>query len=142
MWQLTLAGGIYLTEQSKFRVYSVQLNYLTSLQGPLLKSEVNVFTSSAQNMPRTDCVRTARRWLMLFGAVIRIGCESRTKLLRLCVCVCVCGVFVVCVCVENAEFPNVEPPVTHSTHLAFSVRQMDIRRVNTQGYLQLLRRWL
>lgn len=54
----------------------------------------------------------------MFGEVIHIGCESRTKLL----CVCVC----VRVCVENAEFPNVEPPVTHSTHLALSVRQMDI----------------
>jgi hypothetical protein len=97
-----------------------------------LKSEVNVFTSSAQNLPRADCVSTARGWLVLFGAVIRMACESRTKLL----CVCVC------VRVENAEFPNVEPPVTHSTHLTLSVRQMDIRRVNTQGYLQLLRRWL
>jgi len=57
----------------------------------------------------------------MFGEVIHIGCEIRTKLLRVCVCVFMC----LCVCVENAEFPNVEPPVTHSTHLALSVRQMD-----------------
>ena len=43
-------------------------------------------------------------------------------LVWVCVCVCVRA----CVCVENSEFPSAEPPVTRSTHLALSVRPMDI----------------